>query len=124
MTHDEAAAELSALIDGALGEPRKREVEAHLAGCAPCRERLAELRASIALFRSHGRREAPAALKTRVLAQARGAGAEPTAGMAAVWKPALGWSFAVAAVLFVSAGALRKMMPVLFEEQSQSMISG
>ena len=38
-------AELSALIDGELGAESLARVEAHLAGCARCRERLDELRA-------------------------------------------------------------------------------
>lgn len=35
---------LSALVDGELGEPERRELETHLAGCAPCRARLDGLR--------------------------------------------------------------------------------
>ncbi|HSM14875.1 MAG TPA: zf-HC2 domain-containing protein [Thermoanaerobaculia bacterium] len=35
---------LSALVDGELGEPERRELETHLAGCAPCRARLEGLR--------------------------------------------------------------------------------
>jgi hypothetical protein len=35
---------LSAYLDGDLAEPRRRELEAHLAGCADCRAVLVELR--------------------------------------------------------------------------------
>lgn len=37
--------DLSALRDGALSQEREAEVEAHLAGCAPCRARLASFAA-------------------------------------------------------------------------------
>jgi len=45
-------AQLSAYLDGALGEPERRAVEGHLGSCADCRTRLGELRATASLIRS------------------------------------------------------------------------
>lgn len=39
--------ELTALLDGALPEPRRAEVARHLAGCAPCRAERDRLRAAL-----------------------------------------------------------------------------
>ncbi len=41
---DNFSADLSALIDGELPPARRAEVEAHVAGCAECRQHVAELR--------------------------------------------------------------------------------
>lgn len=43
-------ADLSAYLDGALGREALASVEAHLATCAPCRTRLAELRGTARLI--------------------------------------------------------------------------
>ena len=43
--------DLSAYQDGALDEPRRAEVAAHLAGCSVCPGRLAQLRATASLIR-------------------------------------------------------------------------
>jgi len=45
-------AQLSAYLDGALGDAEHAAVEGHLATCADCRERLGELRATASLIRS------------------------------------------------------------------------
>lgn len=45
-------AQLSAFLDEALGSADRRAVESHLAGCAQCRARLAELRATASLIAS------------------------------------------------------------------------
>lgn len=122
MTHEQAAAELSALLDGALAAPQRDAVRSHLDSCADCRAHLEELRGAVALFREHGRREAPAYLKTRVLARAREPEL-PAADPLRLWKPALAWSFVAAAVLVVSTGLLQREMPALFQP-TQGMISG
>ncbi|HEV8534410.1 MAG TPA: zf-HC2 domain-containing protein [Candidatus Limnocylindria bacterium] len=44
------SADLSAYLDGALGSEARAGVEAHLAGCALCRVRLAELRETVRLL--------------------------------------------------------------------------
>jgi anti-sigma factor RsiW len=49
---EHARAQLSAYLDGALGEPERLAVEGHLGTCADCRARLAELRATASLIRS------------------------------------------------------------------------
>ncbi len=45
-------AQLSAFLDDALGPADRRTVESHLAGCAQCRTRLADLRAVASLIAS------------------------------------------------------------------------
>jgi anti-sigma factor RsiW len=45
-------AQLSAYLDGALGQPERAAVEGHLGSCADCRARLGELRATASLIRS------------------------------------------------------------------------
>ena len=122
MTHEQAILELSSLIDGALPAAQKQAVEGHLAGCEECRERFEELKGALALFKAHGRSQAPAAFKTRVLAQAAGQQA-PAVDPFRYWKPALGAAFATAAVVFVFTSALKKTMPGMFD-QTQGMISG
>lgn len=42
--------ELSAYLDGALGEPERAAVEGHLAGCRMCAARLSDLRATASLI--------------------------------------------------------------------------
>ncbi|HYR94118.1 MAG TPA: zf-HC2 domain-containing protein [Methylomirabilota bacterium] len=49
---DHPRAQLSAYLDGALGEPERVAVEGHLGSCADCRLRLGELRATASLIRS------------------------------------------------------------------------
>lgn len=51
MTHDEARARFSALIDGALDAREAADVAAHLDGCASCRADLAQLRATVLMLR-------------------------------------------------------------------------
>jgi anti-sigma factor RsiW len=59
-------AELSALLDGELGAGPLARVEAHLAGCARCRGRLAELRAVDLALAALPERAAPADLAERL----------------------------------------------------------
>ena len=49
---DHPRAQLSAYLDGALGEPERVAVEGHLGSCTDCRARLGELRATANLIRS------------------------------------------------------------------------
>ncbi len=49
---DHPRAQLSAYLDGALGEPERVAVEGHLGSCTDCRARLGELRATASLIRS------------------------------------------------------------------------
>lgn len=49
MTHADCIEMLSAFLDGELPDRRRAEVEAHLAGCAPCREAGDDLRGLIAV---------------------------------------------------------------------------
>lgn len=50
MTHDEARARLSALIDGVLDAREAAEIATHLDGCASCRTDLAQLRATVEML--------------------------------------------------------------------------
>src|SRR3990170_923848 len=59
MTHDEARARLSALIDGALEAGEAADVAAHLEGCASCRADLAQLRATVTMLREVDPVQAP-----------------------------------------------------------------
>ena len=52
MTHLELENLASDYLEGQLGEARRREVEAHLNECAPCRELVADLRHALELCRS------------------------------------------------------------------------
>src|SRR6266851_4897429 len=45
-------AQLSAYLDGALGDAERTAVEGHLAACPDCRARLGELRATASLIRA------------------------------------------------------------------------
>ena len=49
-TTEHVRAQLSAYLDGALGDPERTAVEGHLATCPDCRARLGELRATASLI--------------------------------------------------------------------------
>ena len=51
-TTQHVRAQLSAYLDGALGEAERLSVEGHISGCADCRARLGELRATARLIAS------------------------------------------------------------------------
>lgn len=92
--------ELSAYLDGALAAAAGERVEAHLAACAACREKLAELRAVRSALRALPRMPAPRAFtlgEADLRPAPRGVGALGPA-------PALLSAVAVAA--FVAFGAL------------------
>ncbi len=59
MTHEEARARLSALLDGALPDHEAVQVEAHLEGCSSCREELAQLRTTVTLLQEVEPMKAP-----------------------------------------------------------------
>jgi mycothiol system anti-sigma-R factor len=83
MTCNEARARLEALLDGELDAAVAREVEAHLSGCASCREAYQRLeRVRSALRAAVPREPAPAALRARVRESVRAA-AEPARRRAA-----------------------------------------
>lgn len=65
---DNVRDQLSAYLDGELAENERREVHAHLDGCAACREELAELRSMIDTLRALPRVPAPPELAGRVRA--------------------------------------------------------
>jgi hypothetical protein len=60
----------SDLLDEALEPDRRRDVEAHLAGCAECRVELDRLRATVAALREVEPARAPAGFVDRVLQRA------------------------------------------------------
>jgi putative zinc finger protein len=61
---------LSDLLDDALEPDRRRDVEAHLAGCAECRVELDRLRATVTALREVEPARAPAGFVDRVLQRA------------------------------------------------------
>jgi anti-sigma factor RsiW len=103
---------LAAHADGELAGDELRAAEEHVAGCAECRERLAEERALKRMLREHAAVAAPAALRERMAAvlDAEDAAAREAARQAApprrtpraiprarIWIPA-----AIAALLMVA----------------------
>jgi anti-sigma factor (TIGR02949 family) len=67
MTCDEAEIMLHALLDGELDAGHAREVEAHVAGCAACAEKLKAFRAMrVAMADANLRQAAPAHLRSRI----------------------------------------------------------
>jgi RNA polymerase sigma-70 factor (ECF subfamily) len=67
MTCPEVRDRLSAWLDEDLPPAERREVEAHLSGCAPCRQEGERLRRTVALLAGLGRPRAPAGFVDRVL---------------------------------------------------------
>ncbi|GIU97787.1 MAG: hypothetical protein KatS3mg013_1590 [Actinomycetota bacterium] len=68
MTHPEEL--LAAAADGSLRDPERAELEAHLAGCARCREELDLARRARAALRNLPTPDVPAELGSRVRAEA------------------------------------------------------
>jgi hypothetical protein len=71
MTCHDAREALSAFLDDELGPERRREVEAHLEGCAECRRELDGLRQTVALLRGVQPARAPVGFVDRVVTAAR-----------------------------------------------------
>ena len=80
MTCHDARERLSAYLDDALAPDERRDVAAHLEGCAECRRELARLDATVALLRRVEPARAPVGFVDRVVEAARprpGTGARP-----------------------------------------------
>jgi hypothetical protein len=94
---------LSAWLDDELSADQRAEVDAHLAACAECRERLAELGAVDALARELPA-EAPAGyfeeLPSRLRARLE-SGRRPAALPPSSWRPPV-WTWAAAAALILA----------------------
>lgn len=106
MTCTELRPLIPALVDGELDPDRARDAGAHLAACDACRRAHDRERAASALLRERlPAWKAPDALRARVLADVRGAGAMPASDVPARATPrrAFPWrALAIAAsVLFV-----------------------
>ena len=71
MTCHDTREALSAFLDEELGPGKRREVEAHLEGCAECRRELDGLRQTVALLRGVQPARAPVGFVDRVVATAR-----------------------------------------------------
>lgn len=99
---------LSALLDGELPEPQRREVEAHLADCAACARHLEELKALDTLARGMPPVAVPdgylEALPGRVRARIRADRPASTARAPWVWPLAAGLALAVLAPLVLRDG--------------------
>ncbi len=100
MTHEEIRASIPGYALHALALEDARDVEAHLATCAECRQELGEFQvAAAALAEGFAPEEPPAALRGRLLAAVR-PGRRP-------WGRGAGWAAtlaAAAAVIVVLAG--------------------
>ena len=99
MKCDEVRLLLVSFADGALAGARAEAVRAHVAGCARCREELAQLAADAELLRKEEKPEVPAYLGTRIMAGIRARESQP--------RPWFGLSRAmarVAAVVLVAVG--------------------
>jgi len=84
MTIDEARTQLSAYLDGELGEPARRAVEAALAAHPELRTELEALRRTAELVRSLPRHKAPDGFAERVLATVQ---APPRPSLVSRWRP-------------------------------------
>ena len=72
----------SALIDGELAPAREALVQAHLAGCEPCRANLAALRDVDLALAELSRPALPGDLRSRLQARIERPGARPSRGRA------------------------------------------
>ncbi len=84
MKCDEAKLLLVSFADGALAGVRAEAVRAHVAGCAGCREELAQLAADAELLRRDEKPEVPACLGSRIIAGIRERQAQARPWLAAV----------------------------------------
>lgn len=84
MKCDEVRLLLVSFADGALSCARAEAVRAHVAGCAGCREELAQLAADAELLRRDEKPEVPAYLGSRIIAGIRERQAEGKTWLAAV----------------------------------------
>jgi Domain of unknown function (DUF4349)/Putative zinc-finger len=121
MTHDDARARFSALIDGMLDARAAAEVASHLEGCAACRAEIAQLRSTVGLLREVHPVQAPEGFAAGVRTRLEGLGRpaprawfdrlrETLAPVRWSWKTAA----AVTAVVLVgvfTANVLREIMP-------------
>lgn len=121
MTHDEARARLSALIDGALDAREAADVAAHLDGCASCRADLAHLRATVTMLREVDPVQVPEGFAAAV----RGRLEQLGPARCSVWEraqavlPQVRWSWKTAAVVaalvvigIFAANLVREVVPV------------
>ena len=105
MKYQDARQHLSAYLDGELGQPTRREVDAALAQSPQLRAELDALRRTAALVRALPRQDAPPGFADRVLAAIRAEAEEPAAaphpapGRFRRWLPA---AIAAAACLLVA----------------------
>ena len=104
MTHPEDL--LAGYVGGALGEAERAEVEAHLAGCARCRDEVALAGAARAALRSLTEVPAPAGVGHAAIEEARRAAAAATERP---WYVRVGPVAAAAAVIAVLALTLPKL---------------
>ncbi len=108
MKCDEVRLLLVSFADGALADARAEAVRAHVAGCAGCREELAQLAADAELLRREEKPEVPAYLGSRIIAGIRDRQAEAKPWLAAaapVGQHGLSRVMArVAAVVLVAVG--------------------
>jgi hypothetical protein len=102
MTHLEVENLASEYLEGFLEAPRKGEMEAHLAECAPCRELVAEVRRVMELCQATEELEPAPWLVSKILLATVGA-RKPTLGeqLAALLRPATQPRFVYAVAMAV-----------------------
>jgi anti-sigma factor RsiW len=61
----------SQYLDGEFSSAKCRQCEVHLAGCADCREKLRDVRATVKTLRAASRQPLPASVKAAIRKQAR-----------------------------------------------------
>jgi anti-sigma factor RsiW len=124
----EAEILLHALIDGELDAGHSRDVEAHVAGCAACAEKLRAFRAMRgAMARANLKEAAPAALRRRVesaldVPAPRGMVLRPPEGLFRPSRRFFFGGFAAGAAL--SAAAAASVVLTVFRGDRQQMIAG
>jgi len=102
---DETSRDLSAYLDGELGQADARRLDEALEGSSALRQELAELRALRALLLAQDRPRAGSALTARIVAAAEQLQARGELGPGASLVPRWSRRLAVAAVLVMAAGA-------------------
>ena len=71
LTHELVRGQISAYLDGSLGESDRRRIDGHLASCPPCTAYVQTLRTTVRALGKLPAPKAPASARQRILEQAR-----------------------------------------------------
>ncbi len=86
-SHADIQKRLSAYCSGDMNATEKAEIDAHLAACTLCRIHLAEMQTTLRLIRSTPEVEAPAWMKSRIMARLREEQATRRTWLQRIWFP-------------------------------------